>query len=81
MAASAYIVCWVEQRNLQNGGTDMIDHYEVFNDGLTTEENRVKAKAKYDELVEDEKKVLPKNATGSTVWSANMCKVIKSTDY
>lgn len=45
------------------------DHYEVFGDG-TLEENVVNAFKRYNELVlEDD------------VYSANVCKVLNSTDY
>lgn len=46
------------------------DHYESFIDS-TSEENLANAERRYNELLETEQ----------DLYSANLCKVVKSTDY
>lgn len=66
-----YIVCWVKQSTKQT--TDISpknkDKYQVFTDS-TSKENKKQAEEFYN-------KVLNKDST----YSANLCKIIKSSDY
>jgi hypothetical protein len=60
-----YLVCWVDT----NKGKWLENKYEVFIDS-TSEENLTNAKKKYEEIIEDE-----------DTYSANLCKIVQSTDY
>ena len=50
--------------------TEEEDHYDVFIDS-TSEENLANAERRYNEVLETE----------IDLYSANICKVVKSTDY
>lgn len=64
-----YIVCWVKISATSAISNEYTDHYKVFIDG-SSKENKKAAMKKYKSLL-----------TKKKVYSANICKVIKSTDY
>ena len=66
----SYLVCWSErfEPTTIKGKIKYEDHYEVFADGASAE-NKKLANEKYNQLV------------GDDVYTANICEIIKSTDY
>lgn len=71
-----YIVCWVEKHvdPMDYNDVEYVDKYKPF---IETPNNKYAAKIFYaalEEFIEDEER-------GVSLYSANLCEVIQSTDY